>query len=181
MRRDATRLNAWHSNVLRKIVFESNLLILFTVYYLPTSLKLFRWLWIRNCCRQISQVTWWLVPIRPALPLALQMLRHAVLTISARSVSIRGRVMISWDSNVAFSVWGPTCLERCLCFRTWIRSFGVSCVLAALALSNGVVGVSSWSVLYANSSSVGGVRMHFTLNTITIKAIALLGLYFSTR
>lgn len=57
----------------------------------------------------------------------------------------------------------------------------MSCVLAALALSNGVVGVSSWSVLYANSSSVGGVRMHFTLNTITIKAIALLGLYFSTR
>jgi hypothetical protein len=50
----------------------------------------------------------------------------------------------------------------------------VSCVLAALALSNEVVGVSLWSVLYANSSFVGGVRMHFTLNTITIKAIALL-------
>jgi len=181
MTKDAARLNAWHSNALQKIAIESNLSILFRIYFLPTSLKLFLWLWIKNYCRLISQVTWWLVLIRPAALLALQMLRHAVLTISARSVDIRGRVMISWDSNVAFSVWSPTCLERCLCFRTWIRSFGVSCVLAALALSNGVVDVSSWSVHYANFSSVGGVRMHFTLNTITIKAIALLGWYSFTR
>lgn len=85
--------------------------------------------------------------------------------------------MISKDYNVAFSALVLTYHVSCLYSQTYKKYFGARFALDALALSKEAAGVSLWSARFVNTSSAGGARMLFTRNTITTKAIVLLGLF----